>query len=548
MLLSLTVKNFAIIDNISIDFNQGMTVLTGETGAGKSLIIDAIGLLFGDRASNELVRYGENKAVIEGIFSDYSKNVIDILEANNIDNDDVLVIKREIYHNGKSIARVNGETINLNILESLANELGDIHTQFDVVKLVNPKNYFSFIDNDDINLLIDQYKISFSKYHQVLNQYNEKKDQEILNNQKIEFLKYQINELKKAKLDSNEEEVLKNELNVINNYEKISSNYQEFVDLFENNNLIVTLYDAINALKKNLEYNDKLGSIINRLESSYYDLDDILNEISDLKNKIEYNPLELDFKNERLSIYSSLKRKYKMDTNQLLDYLENITKEVDEIENYDFYINQLEKEKNQLYQETKELALKISDLRKEQANLLKNNLLKVFPELSLKNTSFEIILKQADNFYINGIDEIDFMISFNKGEPLKPLNKIASGGELSRFMLAIKANSCVKDLHKTYIFDEIDSGVSGEVAGAIALKIKNISLNNQVICVTHLPQVASIASDHLNITKNILENNRTITNIKRLSYDEKVESIALMISKGKITDASVALAKEFLNN
>ena len=548
MLLSLTVKNFAIIDNISIDFNKGMTVLTGETGAGKSLIIDAIGLLFGDRASNELVRYGENKAIIEGVFSDYSNNVCEILENNDITNSDLLVIKREIYQNGKSIAKVNGETITLNVLELLSTELGDIHTQFDVVKLVNPKNYFSFIDNDRINFLLNDYKDLLNKYRKVLSIYNQKKEQEGLNNQKLDFLNYQKNELEKAKLDPDEEEILKNELNVINNFEKISENYQEFIDLFADNNIIESIYDSINALKKNVEYNGKLENYIQRLESAYYDLDDLNQDIISLKKDIEYNPLELDQKNERLSVYSSLKRKYKMDTKQLIAYYNNIKKEIDDIENYDFQINELEKQKDQLYQEVKKVAEEISSIRFEEAKVLKDNLLKVFPELSLKNTNLDIILKQTENFYNNGIDEIDFMISFNKGEPLKPLNKTASGGELSRFMLALKAISCHKNMHKTFIFDEIDTGVSGEVAGSIALKMKEISQNNQVICVTHLPQVASIASEHLNITKNILENNRTITNIKKLNYDEKVNSIALMISKGNITDASIALAKEFLNN
>lgn len=548
MLLSLTVKNFAIIDNISIDFNKGMTVLTGETGAGKSLIIDAIGLLFGDRASNELVRYGENKAIIEGVFSDYSNNVCEILENNDITNSDLLVIKREIYQNGKSIAKINGETITLNVLELLSTELGDIHTQFDVVKLVNPKNYFSFIDNDRINFLLNDYKDLLNKYRKVLSIYNQKKEQEGLNNQKLDFLNYQKNELEKAKLDPDEEEILKNELNVINNFEKISENYQEFIDLFADNNIIESIYDSINALKKNVEYNGKLENYIQRLESAYYDLDDLNQDIISLKKDIEYNPLELDQKNERLSVYSSLKRKYKMDTKQLIAYYNNIKKEIDDIENYDFQINELEKQKNQLYQEVKKVAEEISSIRFEEAKVLKDNLLKVFPELSLKNTNLDIILKQTENFYNNGIDEIDFMISFNKGEPLKPLNKTASGGELSRFMLALKAISCHKNMHKTFIFDEIDTGVSGEVAGSIALKMKEISQNNQVICVTHLPQVASIASEHLNITKNILENNRTITNIKKLNYDEKVNSIALMISKGNITDASIALAKEFLNN
>ena len=548
MLLSLTVKNFAIIDNINIDFNNCMTVLTGETGAGKSLIIGAIGLLFGDRASNDLVRFGENKAVIEGVFTDYSLNVLEILNNNDIESSEFLVIKREIYQNGKSIAKVNGETINLSVLDLLSNELGDIHTQFDVVKLVNPKNYFSFIDTEMINKLIIDYKKCLSKYKNILNQYNEKKNQENLNNQKLDFLKYQINELSKAKLDCLEEESLHNQLKIINNFEKVSLNYNNFISSIEENAILKNLYEGINYLKKNLEYNDKLSEIINRLESNYYDLDDCFEEVLSLSKEIEFNPLELEQKNERLSVYSSLKRKYKMTTSELIDYLEKIKKEIDEIENYDFYISELEKQKNQLYQELKEVALKISALRNVEANILKDNLIKVFPDLSLKNTTLDIILKQTDNFYNNGIDEIDFLISFNKGEPLKPLNKIASGGELSRFMLAIKSISCNKDMHKTFIFDEIDTGVSGEVAGSIALKIKEIAMNNQVICVTHLPQVASIATEHLNISKTIVDENRTITNIKKLNYDEKVESIALMISKGKITDASIALAKEFLGN
>ena len=547
MLLSLTVKNFAIIDNMNIDFSNGMTVLTGETGAGKSLIIDAISLLFGDRASNDLVRYGENKAVIEGVFSDYSNKVLDILKQYDINEDDILVIKREIYQNGKSIAKVNGETINLTVLDLLSNELGDIHTQFDVVKLVNPKNYFTFIDNHEINQLLISYKQSLNEYRNVLNQYNDKLKQENLNNQKLEFLKYQINELKKAKLDPNEEEILKKELNIINNYEKISSNYNDFIDSFDQNDILKNLYEALNSLKKNSEYSN-LDKLIQRLENSYYDLDDIYQEITKISHSIDYNPNELDEKNERLSVYSSLKRKYKMSTIELINYLENITNEIDEIENYDFYINELRKKLDLSYNNTLEIAKKISRIRKIQADNLKNSLINVFPELSLKNTTMEIVIKETENFYSNGINEIDFLISFNKGEPLKPLNKIASGGELSRFMLAIKSISCLKDLQKTFIFDEIDSGVSGEVAFSIGLKISDISKNNQVICVTHLPQVASVATEHLNISKKIIDENRTITSIKKLSEEEKIESIALMISNGKITDASIALAKEFLNN
>lgn len=549
MLLSLTVKNFAIIDNISIDFSNGMTVLTGETGAGKSLIIDAIGLLFGDRASADLVRYDEVKATIEGVFSDYSNNIKDILIEAGIDAEDILVIKREIYQNGKSLAKVNGETVNLNVLMDLSNELGDIHTQFDAVKLVNPKNYFSFIDSDEINELLVSYKQNLKEYRKYNNLYLEKKEEENQNNQKLEFLKYQINELSKAKLQANEEETLRNEIKMMDNYEKLSTNYHEVISLFDDNKLTNNLYEAINLLKKNSEYDESLKEKIERLESSYYEITDIYDDINNIIRNLDFNPDDFDRKNERLAVYSSLKRKYKMTTTELIEYLDKIRTDVDNIENYDVYLADLLKEVNKYYELTYKIGKEISLKRQAISKELTNNLVKIFPDLQLKNTTFEIKLSndEANPFKPNGIDNIDFLISFNKGEPLKPLSKVASGGELSRFMLAIKAISCNKETKKTFIFDEIDSGVSGEVAGAIALKINEIAKNNQVICVTHLPQVASIAKHHFNISKKVLDGARTVTEINLLSYEERINNIALMISKGNITEASIMLAKEFLN-
>ena len=546
MLVSLTVKNFAIIDNISLDFSQGMTVLTGETGAGKSLMIDAIGLLFGDRASSDAVRYEETKASIEGVFSDYLEDVNEILKNNNIPIEDFLVIKREVYQNGKSLAKVNGETVNLNLLESLSTYLGDIHTQFDVVKLVNPKNYFSFIDNEEINELLGSYKNNLKEYRKYHNLYIEKKNEEAINNQKIDFLKYQIAELDKAKLSISEEETLKNEVKLMDNFEKISENYNEFVETFDENNLTDNLFDSINSLKRNLNYDETLKEKIDRLESCYYELIDIYDDINKTRKSLDFSPADFEAKNERLSIYSSLKRKYKMTTLELISYLEEKKEEVKHIENYDIYLDELKKEETKYYNLTFDLGKKISLLRKHEAKILHDSLIKVFPDLSLKNTNFEIVLKESTDFYPNGIDTLDFMISFNKGEPLKQLNKVASGGELSRFMLAIKAVSCTKVMNKTFIFDEIDSGVSGEVAFAIAKKIKEISKNNQVICVTHLPQVASIADIHYNIEKDVLDNNRTRTVVKLLDYEGRINNIALMISKGEISEASIMLAKEFL--
>ena len=546
MLVSLTVKNFAIIDNISIEFNKGMTVLTGETGAGKSLMIDAIGLLFGDRASTDAVRFEETKALVEGVFSDYPKEVNELLETNDLPVEDFLVIKREVYQNGKSLAKVNGETVNLNILESLSTYLGDIHTQFDAVKLVNPKNYFSFIDDEKINDLISEYKINLKEYRKFHNLYQEKKTEVTTNNQKIDFLKYQIAELDKAKLSVTEEETLKNELKSMDNYEKIIENYEEFINDFDDFDLSKNLFNAINALKKNEAYDESLKEKIARLESSYYEIEDIYDDINKIRKNLDFNPKDFEEKNERLALYSSLKRKYKLQTNELIDYLDEKKKEVYNIENFDEYLEELSKEEKKYYDITYSLGKKISKLRINNAENLKESLIKVFPDLSLKNTIFDIDLKESDDFYPNGINTLDFLISFNKGEPLKALNKVASGGELSRFMLAIKAVSCTKVMNKTFIFDEIDSGVSGEVAFNIAKKIKEISNDNQVICVTHLPQVASISSTHYDIRKEVLDNNRTRTSVELLDYDGRVKNIALMISKGNITPASIELAKEFL--
>ena len=550
MLQSLSVKNFAIIDNIQIDFNDYMTVLTGETGAGKSLIIDAIGLLLGFRASSEQVRYGESKATIEGVFSNYATAVDELLKDNEIEPDDFLVIRREIYANGKSLSKINGEAVSLTLLNEVSSLLGDIHTQLDTIKLVNPKNYFEFIDTLDIKKILEFYQKDLKEYRSVLNKYNEKLKAKNELIQKLDFLKYQLNEIKKAKLDINEEENLQNELRILNNHEKIASNYYEFISYFDNNNILDNLYDAISALKKNISYDNKLSSVCDRLDEAYYNIDDIFDSIkSNFKND-EFDVTSLDEINERLAVYSNLKRKYHMTTEELINNLGKLEKEVDELENFDFYLDELLKEKNRLYDIVYNEAKEISDKRKESAKNLIKSISLVFKDLSLRDTILEIDFKSdsGDNlFKANGIDIIDFLVSFNKGEPVKPLSKVASGGELSRFMLALKSLSYADIDAKTFIFDEIDSGVSGEIANNIALKMKEISNVHQVLCVTHLPQVAAKAKYQLNITKKVLDSNRTVTEVNELDYEKRVESIAKMISDGNVTIASLNLAKELLD-
>ena len=566
MLLSLNVKNFAIIDNIDIDFKNGMTALTGETGAGKSLIIDAIGLLFGDRASSELVRTNENKAVIEGVFCNISieaykfliiNNLISLDEINIIkdinDIEDVdlnnlnecISIRKEIFSNGKSVSKINGISVTTSLLNEFSLYLGNIHTQFDTIKLINPKYYFDYIDNDEIKLLLNDYKENLKQYNKYLKEYNQKKNSENELIARIDYLKYQLDELIKANLNISEEEELLKKYNILKNHEKIFANYKDFVKYIDDNELLDNLYSAISSLSKNQEFDENIKNKTEKLNNCYYEIEDILNEIHNIINHDEFDESELDYINERLSLYQNLKRKYKSDTSQLIQYRDKITKEIEEIENFDFYIEDLKIKKDEYYNKTLNIGKNITEIRKKSALGLEKNLYNNLLDLELKNVNLKIEVSDLEVFNQNGMNNVDILVSFNKGETLKPLAKVASGGELSRFMLALKSVTCTN--LKTYIFDEIDTGVSGEIAQKIGEKIKKISLNNQVICVTHLPQVAAICDNHLFISKEINNDNNTSTNISELSFDERVNAIALMLSKGNVTDASKALALELLN-
>lgn len=544
MLLSLYVQNFAIIDNIQIEFKDNMTVLTGETGAGKSLIIDAIGLLFGNRASSNLVRYGEDKAVIEGVFSilpDYVK------ELTGSDEDDVLIIRREIYANGKSICKVNNQNFTLSQLVEISELVGDIHTQFDTQRLFNPKNYLNFIDDEEVKSLIEDYSVELKSYNSINKEYNSLLNKNNNDLQRLEFLKFQIQELESAKISVEEEEDLKLRSNYLMNYENILNNLKQIVELYEENNTLDNIYNSLANLSKLESYDQKYGKYKQTIEDSYYTLTDTIEEITkDLKH-LDFDENELNEINDKLGVYSDFRRKYKKSTEDIIKYYLEIKNEVNNIENYDENITILEKKVKAAYNKTLETGKNIRGKRLILAKSLEENIINHLKDLKLKNTRFEVIFNSLDNiaFKPDGIDEIDFNISFNTGEPLRPLSKIASGGELSRFMLALKVLVSKKLNLQTIIFDEIDNGVSGEVAYSIANKIHKISEKVQVLCVTHLPQVAAISDHQVNIKK-LISGERTITQIQELNNDERVIEIAKMISNGEVTNASKNLAFELL--
>ena len=548
MLATLNVKNFAIIDNIKIDFNDGLTVLTGETGAGKSLIIDAISLLFGERASNDLIRYGEDKATIEGLFSNYDSNIKGLLNKYDIDYDesDYLIVKRELYASGKNICKINNQNVTLNQLKEISMYIGDIHSQLETFGLINPKNYILFLHNSKTNELLELYENNLKKYRKAKKEYDELISKNDENTKRLDFIKYQLNELTQAKLSLSEEEELKNESKFLSNFEDVSSTLFELKNNFLNDQTLSNLYESLNLMQKLSKYDEKYLEFKNILEEAYYNIEEVANDKSLSVNVIDFDERRLDEVNERLAIYSELKRKYKMTTEELIAFKEKLENTINEVDNFDFNLKELEKNVNIYLDEVMNAGNNLHEERVKISKQIMNEIMPHLLDLQLNNTLFEIDVNNTKNLLRDGLDEVNFNVTFNKGEPVKPLSKIASGGELSRFMLALKTVLGDNLPMQTKIFDEIDSGVSGNVSYSIGKKLHNISKTSQVLCITHLPQVASVADHHIKISKTLIEG-RTITKIDVLDYDGRVQEIASMISNGVPTEASLNYAKELLN-
>lgn len=550
MLISLTVQNFAIIDNIQIDFDKGMSVLTGETGAGKSLIIDAIGLLLGKRASNEMIRHSESKAVVEGVFSNITKELLIVLEDLGIElMDDLLIVKREIYDNGKSITRINNTIVTLTQLVMISEYLGDIHSQNDTFGLINPKNYLRFISNSRIDEALIKYKEEYKIFQTKNKEYLTLLEKSNTTKEKEEFLRYQLNEINRLKISSLEEEELKKEFDVISNMEEVANNIANVIELYDDTNLLANIYSLSGVFEKLSKYDDEFKNLQNLVLDSYYSLQEVRDSKSLKVTDAEMDLDRIDEINSRLAIYSDLKRKYKKSTDEIIAYFDEMRKELDLIENFDYLLEKLVKEKDESYKKVVSIAQELSRLRKEESLIISSNVKKHLLDLQIKNAQFEIEFFGGNEIILkpDGIDTIDFMVSFNKGEPLKSLSKSLSGGEMSRFMLALKTVIDDNIYLSTKIFDEIDNGVSGSVAYSIGEKIKSISKNSQVLCITHLPQVAAISDHQYRISKYI-ENNKTYTKVTKLSYDERITEIAMMISNGNPTQSSINLSKELLDN
>ncbi len=550
MLNRLIITNLAIIENIDVTFKDGFTVLTGETGAGKSLVIDSLSLLLGERASAELIRQGEDKAYIKGYFSINKPQLNALLTKLKIPNDDTLIIERTIGRNKNNI-KVNNVSISLSDLSKITSFLADIHSQFDYGKILNPENYLGIIDGFSIDL-ISSYK---NEYTSLLNQYKQKKEEyfsllERQNkiNESRDFYLYQYNELKNMDLKEGEEEEIESELSLLKNYDKVYSLQQQARELI-NGDFLDNFYELNKTLEKLASYQNQYTQSQKLLDDRYYEINDILSSIKKGFQDIDYDPARLDELEQRDSDLSELKRKYKKNYKELIQYRDELSASLGDNSTFEEEINIKKKEVEELFKLTlkkgKELSLIRQKISKKIEIELENSLSSLLLKAKFKIIFAPINEKEDTCLLDSGIDNVDFYIETNVGEGLKSLSKVISGGEASRIMLSFKALFIKANKIPTIIFDEIDTGISGEAAIAVARKIHEISLSSQVIAITHMPQVASLSDHHILIEKGI-KGNRTFVKIKELSLEEKIRQVAYLISGDKITPKQLEYAKEMV--
>ena len=539
MISTLHIKNIGIIDDLSIDLNEGLNVLTGETGAGKTLIIDSLGIISGGRFSKEMIRKGETNSFVEiCMYEPENENSID----GNI------IVSREINSNGKNMCKINGRMVTVNELKNFMSKFIEIHGQNDNQSLLDNKFHLKYLDGFIGEKIIDikrQYKEKYEKYleikQELKNNYGDEKERE----RKLDLLRYQFNEIEEANLKVQEEDNLEEKRKLMINSEKISKNLNE-ADIAIGENSIDSINTAIRALEKIENIDKKYEDISSNLKNIYYELQEISRDISEHKEDVYFDEEERNEVEERLDLIYNLKRKYGNDVQEILNYKDEIEAEINHIENLDEYNNKLKKELKQLKEKMTKLAEKMHELRNEYGKVLSININKVLEDLEMKNANINIHVDyNEEDFFENGKDIVEFYITTNLGEDEKQLAKIASGGEMSRIMLAIKKVLADTDKMPVLIFDEIDTGISGKAAGAVAEKLNGISKNHQVLCISHLPSIAAIADYNYFISKKVVEN-RTNTNIRLLNEKETLEEIA-RISSGEINEATIQYAMQLRN-
>ena len=559
MLESLKIRDFAIIQDLSLDFRTGMTVLTGETGAGKSIIIDAVGLLAGGRGSSEFVRYGSKKCVLEGQFSYQKTETLSaLLEENAIDEEEAtLLIQREIFASGRNVCRINGSIVTIAVLKEVGSQLIDIHGQNEHQELMVSDNHIHLLDYygpSELDQLKKEYQSVFSEYRHLEKERREWEinEQELV--QRIDILKYQVEEIKAADLHLNEEEELKEEEQKLANHQSIVEALSSSYTILQGEEIsgLDLIGQAMEKMESISDMDDKFRQISETLSAAFFQLQEVSSDLYSEMDHLEYDEERLNEIEERLNLIQQLKRKYGHTVESILTHYEEAVSELEKLENREEQVDMLSKKTTQLRERAVSLAGDLTKIRKDTAERLEVAILEQLKELYMEKVQFSVNFKEGSDqgtadsvLSAQGQDKIEFFVATNPGEPLKPLARVASGGELSRMMLAMKTIFSRSQGITSIIFDEVDTGVSGRVAQAIADKIYSVAYHSQVLCITHLPQVAARADQHLYIRKEVA-NDRTTTYVEQLAEKERTEEIARMLSGEELTQLTIETAQELL--
>ena len=552
MLLEISIKNFAIIEAISLNFEKGMTVLTGETGAGKSIIIDAMNMMLGARATTDVIRHGAPKAEIEGLFSVENSHALQmIFDEQGIELGDEIIIRREILQNGRSVSRVNGQMVNLSVLRSIGQYLVDIHGQHDQEELMRPQLHIQMLDgfgDADFLELKQAYQTNFDAYRKMRKQLLEIKKNQEEHRARIEMLEFQMAEIESASLQPGEDLKLNQERDKLLNHKNIADTLTNAYTMLDNEEFssLANVRSAMNDMESLEDYDAEYREISSSLSESYYVLEDVTKRLEDIIEDLDFDGNRLMQIESRLDLIHAITRKYGGNVDDVLMYFAKITEEYNLLTGNHLSSDDMEAELKKLEVSLVDLASKLASARHNLAQQLEIEIQQELKDLYMDKARFQVQFTKG-KFTREGNESVEFYISTNPGEDFKPLVKVASGGELSRLMLAIKSAFSRKEGKTSIVFDEVDTGVSGRVAQAIAQKIHKIGQNGQVLAISHLPQVIAIADYQFFIEK-ISNEHSTVSTVRLLTVDERVEEVAKMLAGENVTEAALSQARELLQS
>lgn len=553
MLLELNIENFAIIENMKIEFETGLNVLTGETGSGKSIIIDSLGLVLGQRANKDIIKKGKDRAFIEAVFSSYDDETKKLLSEYGIDSGDLIVISKEIREKGPSITRVNNRTVTSQILSKISTHLIDIFAQHESISLMDNKNQMKLIDDfsgkEQRDLLLKIRQI-VQEINDLRSEYQEKSSLEKNKDREMDLLEYQIKEIEDAALTDYDDQELYEDFNVLNNMTDTLIKLSEAKVLINDGYENVSAEDILDKIIVNIvdvtKFNKDLKATEEELEDIRYRLSDIAKELDRYINSREVDEEKLQYLRERIDLVNNLKLKYGNNVKKINSFYEEINERLVFLQNFEDNLQKLLNKIKNLEDEALKIAKKISDNRKKTARVLEKKVEEEINKLNIKDAKFKIDLKEKD-LSSDGIDKIEFLIAPNLGQDLMPLAKVASGGEMSRIMLGFKSIIAEKDNIPTLVFDEIDTGISGKTAQIVGNKIKEVAKKRQVIVISHLPQIVALADTHFAIKKDVV-NNSTISTIDKLDYEQRVQEVARLIGGMNVSEVAIETAKEMIGD